>query len=792
MPLSPGTRLGRYEVVRLLGAGGMGEVYLAKDQHLDGKEVALKVLPAGALADEAARKRLRKEAIALSKVSHPNIAVVSDFDTQRDIDFLVMEYVRGQTLTQRLAAGALTEKEVSRLGSQIASALEEAHEQGVVHRDLKPGNVLVTPKGQAKVLDFGLAKMLRPVTTGTVTTETLSGTHGAAGTLPYMAPEQLRGETVDARTDIFALGAVLYEMATEKRAFREESSPRLTDAILHQTPVTPRAVNPRVSPELERIVLKCLQKGPENRYQSAKEIGVDLRLLGSADISGPLPPPAPRPRRTAWLVAGALLVIVAAVIGNQLWQPAQPDATPPSGKIMLAVLPLDNLSGDPEQEFFSDGMTDEMIAQLGRMAPQQLGVIARTSIMRFRNTERSIADIARDLQVDYILEGSVRRVGDTVRVTAQLIQASDQTQIWVDSYDREYLDVLDLQSEVARAIAEKIKIALTPQEAARLETIRSVDPEAHEAYLKGRYYLAKVTEEGFLKGKEYVERAIEMDPSHALAQAALASSYHELGFWGPLLRSEAYPKAKAAALKALEIDDTLGEAHTVLGMVAFEYEWDWLEAGREVKRGIELSPGDANAHHQYAIYLVHMGRFEEATVQIQQALLLDPLSRAINSDVAYVLYFEGKYDAAIEQYRKTLELEPTFVMTRGELGLVYAHKGMFEEAIAEVQQAVALSDSGTNIAYLGYVYGLSGKTVEAMKLLDQLKEMSNLRGGVPSQIAVIYGVLGDKDQAFEWLEKAFETRDSWLVSLKVYPWFDEIRSDPRFQDLVRRMRFPPD
>ena len=480
-----GQTLSHYRVVEKIGAGGMGEVYRATDTRLE-REVALKVLPSGTLADEAARKRFRKEALTLSKLNHPHIATVHDFDTQHGIDFLVMEYVAGGTLAAKLKSGPLPEKKVARLSLQIVEALEEAHEQGIVHRDIKPGNVMVTPKGQVKVLDFGLAKLLRPVS-ATATTESLTETQGAAGTLPYMAPEQLRGEQVDARTDIHALGAVLYEMATGQRAFPDRQPAQLTAAILQLPPSSPRALNRRVSGELERVVLKCLEKEPERRYQSAKELRVDLRRMSSPTVAAFTPSPqAPAWGKPVWRLAAAgfaVVALLAVLVGlnvGGLRQRLLGGAAP--GQIQsIAVLPLDNMMGDAEQDYFVEGMHEALITELSKIGA--LKVISRTSAMRYKDTDKSVPEIARELGVDAVIEGSVLRAGSTVRITAQLIEAATDRNLWADNFDRELRNILALHSEVARAIAKEIKITLTPGEEARLASARPVDPEAYEAYL---------------------------------------------------------------------------------------------------------------------------------------------------------------------------------------------------------------------------------------------------------------------------------------------------------------------
>jgi serine/threonine-protein kinase len=791
-----GQTLGHYRIVEKIGAGGMGEVYRARDEHL-GRDAALKVLPAGTLADEHARSRFRKEAEALSKLNHPHICTVHDFDTQDGVDFLVMELVEGTALSDQLAAGPLAEKEVARLGSQVAEALEEAHEQGVVHRDLKPGNVMVTPKGQVKVLDFGLAKLLRPVS-ATATTESFTETQGAAGTLPYMAPEQLRGSVADHRSDIYSFGAVLYEMATGQRPFQERLATALVDDIMHKPPPLPGRLKPDLSPRLEEIILKCLEKEPENRYQSAKELLVDLRRLSSPTVAAFTPSPqAPAWGKPVWRLAAAgfaVVALLAVLVGlnvGGLRQRLLRGATPPPGKIMLAVLPFDNLSADPEQEYFSDGMTEEMIAELGQLQPQRLGVIARTSAMHYKGTDKRIDEIGRELGVDYILEGSVRRAAGRVRITAQLIQVSDQTHLWAESYERELADIFAIQSDVAQRIARSLEVELLPAQQARLASARPVNPEAYGAYLKGRFHWNKRTEEEVRKGIEYFQQAIEKDPNYALAYAGLADSYNILGDYSYVPPEEAYPRAKVAAAKALETDDTLAEAHTSLAKAAHLYDWNWLAAERGFQRALALNPSYAPAHHWYAEYLAAMGRVDEAIAEKKRARELDPLSLIINSSEGWVLYFARRYDQAIEQLQKALEMDPNFAVAHLWLGWAYEQKGMYEEAIREFQKAVTLFKGSTYpIASLGHAYAVSGKRGEALKLLNELKELSKRRYVSAYDLALVYAGLGEKDQAFKWLEKAYEERYGWITMLKLEPRFDPLRADPRFQSLLRRMNFP--
>src|SRR5438105_6258027 len=512
-----GQTLSHYRIIAKLGAGGMGEVYSAHDERLE-REVALKIIRSGALADEAARKRFRKEALALSKLNHPNIATIFDFDfdSESGVDLIAMEFVPGETLAERARGGPMAEKEAIALALQIADALEEAHDRGIIHRDLKPGNVMVTPKGRAKVLDFGLAKLLRP-TSGAAAAPALtwSETQGVSGTLPYMSPEQLRDEAVDARSDIFSLGAVLYELTTGRQPFPETVASRLTDAILNRAPVSPRALNPRLSPELERIILKCLEKDPGLRYQAAKELWVDLHRLSAPTSAPSTVTPARRgKRRVAW---GLALAVVAAVVVAVLMTRMNffVGVSKPGRIQALAVLPLNNLSADPAQEYFADGMTEELTTELAQISG--LKVISRTSTMRYKGTREPLPQIARELGVDAVIEGSVERAGDEVRITAQLINAHTDAHLWARSYHRDLKNVLAMQSEVARAIAGEIQVQVTPQEQARLQHSRQVDPAAYEAYLQGLYHFNIHTGPELQRAILEYQKAIQLDPSYALA-----------------------------------------------------------------------------------------------------------------------------------------------------------------------------------------------------------------------------------------------------------------------------------
>jgi TolB-like protein/tRNA A-37 threonylcarbamoyl transferase component Bud32/Tfp pilus assembly protein PilF len=787
-----GQTLGHYRILEQVGAGGMGIVYRAHDDQLD-RDVALKILPPKTVTEEASRRRFRNEALALAKLNHPNIGVIYEFGTQNGVDFLVMEHIPGKTLCERLVAGSLAEKETVALGAQIAAALAEAHEQGVVHRDLTPSNILVTPKGQAKVLDFGLAKLLRQGSEQSATQT--SDIQNAAGTLPYMTPEQLRGEDADPRTDIHALGAVLYEMATSQRAFRETLASRLIDSILHHSPVAPRAANPRVSPELERVILKCMEKDPENRYQSAKELAADLRRLGSPGTS-PASQTAPR-AQVAWkrsgMRLGVAVIALAALIGAGNIGHMR-DRLLGRGPVLhirsLAVLPFENLSGDPQQEYFVDGMTEALINRLAQI--NALKVISRTSAMQYKGAKKPLPQIGRSLHVDALVEGSVVRSGDRVRISAELVEVSTDKQLLAQSYERDLRDVLGLQSEIAQAIAKEIKIKLTSQEQARLASTAPVSPQAFEACLKGRYFWNKRTGEGFRKGVEYFEQAIEADHNYAPAYAGLADSYLMLSEYGLLTPKEGLPRAKAAAAKALELDDTLAEAHTSLGSIKEDYDWDWVGAQREFQRAIELNQGSAMAHQWYAEFLASMGKFDEAVVEITRAREIDPLSLIVSTVVGEILFESRRYEQAVEQLHKTLEMDANFAEAHRLLGEAYVQLDQPEQAVAEFQRAITLSgDSPQCAASLARFYAVSGKQADAKKMLERLKAQSAQVYVSSADLSLVFVGLGDKDRAFKLLREAYEQRDPFVININVDPRLDSLRSDARFEKLIRGMDLTP-
>jgi serine/threonine-protein kinase len=779
-----GQNLRQYRIVSRIGEGGMGVVYLAHDERLD-RDVALKFLPAGALAEDLARRRFRNEALALAKLNHPNIATLYDFDTQDSVDFLVTEYIPGLNLSAKLAGGPLSEKELIRLAGQFAEGLASAHAAGVVHCDLKPANIRITPDARLKILDFGLAKLLWP--SATASTESVLQPADGAGTLPYISPEQLKGHLPDARSDVYSAGTVLYEMASGKRTFPESSPYTLMQAILSETPPAPRELNRELSPEAERIILKCLDKDPDHRYQSAVDLCVDLRRLATpttTTITRPLPTYRNRWKKMAWpavVTVGLIAAIVALDVGG-LREALLHRFT--SRITSIAVLPLENLSGDPQQEYFADGMTEALISDLAQISA--LRVISRTSSMSYKGAKKSLREFARELNVDAVVEGTVQRSEGRVKIHADLIRARSDQPMWGKSYEQDARDVLKLQDDVARAIAGEIQIKLTAQEKARLTQARVIDPKVHELYLLGRYYWNKRTKDGLLQSIHNLQQAIERDPNYALAYAALADSYNLLPDVAGVPSSEAFPQARAAALKALDLQSDLAEAHTALASVKEDYDWDWTGAEQAYKQAISLNPGYEVAHAWYSNLLVELGRMPEALAEAKKAQELDPLSGFINANLAAVLYFSGEYEQAIDQCLKTLAVDPGNARAHRNLARVYLQQHLYPKAVLELNTALALSPENPEyLSELGYTFGVSGRTQEARAVLNNLRE--GRKAASPFNLAVVHMGLGEKDQALELLQKAVQQKAPSVVTLKVSPIFESLRSDPRFHVLLRKV-----
>jgi eukaryotic-like serine/threonine-protein kinase len=793
-----GTELGHYRIVEKIGTGGMGEVYRARDEHL-ARDVAIKVLPPGTLTDESARKHFHKEALVLSQLNHPNVATIYDFDTEQGVDFLVMEYIRGITLSEKVAAGPLPEKEVLRLGVQLAEGLAAAHDHGVVHRDLKPGNLRVTSDGRLKILDFGLAKLRLPVTAST-TTESVSETQAMAGTLPYMAPEQLLGAEIDARTDIYAAGLVLYEMVTGQRPFADVERSQLIGAILRRSPVSLTVPNPKSSAELERIIGKCLEKEPENRYQSAKELAIDLRRLQSGVVSAVQLAASPARWSFAKLVgmgfgilASVIVLLIALNVGRLRERVLRRADTPRIES--LAVLPVKNFSGDPAQDFFADGMTDALIAGLAQI--KAVKVISRTSVMHYKGTSQTLPQIARELGVDGIVEASVTRSGGRVRITAELIEAREDRHLWVSNYEREMTDVLALQSDVVQAIAGEIRVQVTPQESGRLKTARQVDPEVYDATIKGRAMLEYATHEGEINHAiELFQKAIDRDPTYAPAWAGLGEATWYLAATGfeYVAPADVRDKAIAATDKALELDGALPDAHNARALIAIDGEWDLEKAQQHFEKALELRPGYAAAHNWYGQMLGGgpLPRFDEARRHLDRARALDPLSPWNDINLVAWWLYQGRPEQALEEGKRAYQRNPTQWIIRWQMGFARLLLRQPIEAVPELEAALKLlypDRPAAVLAPLGLAYGLAGRRVEALKILAEMERESQKRYISPFYLAVVYSGLGRMDGAFRLLDRALEQRTPWLVFCTPYdPNSVALRHDPRWKPFIERLR----
>jgi serine/threonine-protein kinase len=785
-----GQQLGSYMIVSMLGAGGMGEVYQAHDTKLR-RDVAIKVLPAAFVHDVERLARFQREARMLASLNHPNIATIHGLEQSEGVHYLVMELVPGQTLTERISGGALKIEEALKLGVQIAEALEAAHERGVIHRDLKPANVKVTPEGRVKVLDFGLAKAFASdgeLDLSNAPTLTAMGTEEGRilGTPAYMSPEQARGKPVDKRTDIWAFGCMLYELLTGKQAFRGETLSDTIASVLQGEPDW-QAFPPTIPVKIRDLLRHCLQKDLQKRLRDLGDARIEIE-----EVLAPITHVAKRSllRRAAVPSGITALILLAAFVGlkSSGWhEPLLIRSRPPRIQ-SLAVLPLENFSHDPDQEYFADGMTEALITDLARISA--LRVISRTSAMHYKGTHMTLPDIAKELNVDGVVEGSVQRSGTHVKITAQLIEAPTDKLLWSNSYERDLKDVLALQDDVARAVAGEIKVNLTPQEQARLSSARPVNPEAQEAYLKAGYLIGQKGAPAVKEIFGYLQLAIEKDPNYAPAYALLGEASGVMASTGLMPRDEALQRWRAAVQKAIELDDTDVAAHESLANLRESEDWDWSAAEKEYKRTIELDPNDGGARDGYAHILSLTGRMDEAVTEEERVLALDPLAHNANAVFGKTLYYARQYDRAIAAASKGLELEPNTPLPHEVLGLAYEQKGQLDRAITEFQKGIAVQGivSGRRLAELGHAYAVSGKTEAARRVLAQMRQVSQQSS--TSDFATVYSGLGEKDEAFRWMDRGFYERPSDLPDIKIDPRFDGLHSDPRYQVLLRRMGLP--
>jgi serine/threonine-protein kinase len=783
----------------------MGEVYRAKDARL-GREVAIKVLPDHLGGDASALARFEREAKVLAAVSHPNILTIFDVGRDSGLSFVVMELLPGETLRTRISQRRPRWPDAVQMGIEIAEGLSAAHSKGIMHRDLKPENIFVLRDEHIKILDFGLARWDHDPNIAGTESETIAGlvtvTGDVMGTMPYMSPEQLRGAHVDARSDIFSFGCVLQEVITGQRPFSRPTPAETISAILKEEPLALIAFDPTIPTELDQAVKRCLSKEPGQRFQSAGDLAFHLRQILSR-VSPAWATRHARGREAASPGTRAKLIAAATVLlllgGLAVYWPSLRRALGARPQFRsIAVLPLQNYSGDPQQEYFVDGMTDSVIADLGKI--KDMRVISRTSVMPYKTSKKSIREIASELHADAVIEGSVMRSADRVRITVQLIDAARDQHLWSESYDRELKNVFELQGQVAQAIAQQVHAEVTPEEQKRFTTKRAINPDVYELYLKGRHVMERGGLEDVQKAIDYFESGLAKDPDNALLYTGLADAYIDKMMDVHESPAEATAKARAAAARALQLDDSLAEAHTSLGMIKLSYDWDWDGAERELKRAMELNPGYPLAHVMYGQYLTMIGRHEEALPYFEKAHRLDPLFGESYRGEGYACFMAHKYDEAIVQYQKALDLEPDAITYFG-LVLARAEKADYGTAISEAEKATKLNDSPLLLTSLASAYARAGRRADANRVLRRLEEIWKRQGTAPAwhaagspyvcpyEVAGVYAQLGDKDRAFAWLEKAYRNR-SCLYWLRQDPRFESIHSDPRFQELLAKVNFP--
>ena len=825
-----GQTINHYKIISRLGAGGMGEVYLASDVRL-GRKVALKFLPAHLTQDKKHMHRFEQEARAAGMLNHPNIAHIYEISESEGATFIAMEYVEGTTLREKIHREQAELPKLLRYLQHVAEGLAKAHTAGIVHRDLKPDNVMIAREGYAKILDFGLAKLTERIKPSGVEAEAttawmaqpLSTPGVVMGTVGYMSPEQAQGRPVDHRSDIFSFGCLLYEAATGRRAFESGSAIDTLHQIVHAPVPLVKDVNPAAPADLTRIVRRCLAKDPDERYQSIRDAAIELRELrreleGAKELDTTVPPSsvssttspetagsAPAsgaevstaaPSSAEYIITGikqnklaAVIILAILVLGGAglaAWLHAKNTAVTIDS---IAVLPFVNQSHETDTEYLSDGLTESIINNLAQLS--SLRVSPRSTVFQYKGKDTDPLKVGHDLGVRAVVTGRLLQRGDSLTVSAELLDVRDNKEVWGEQYNRKLADALSVQQEISREISERLRTKLSGEEQRQLTRRDTSNPDAYAFYLKGRYYWNKRTPDNLRKSIEQFQLAADKDPNYALAYVGLADSYSLLEFYAGTPASETIPKAKAFAERAVQLDNSLAEAQTSLAY-AYEELWQPEKAEDEFKRALELNPNYPTAHHWHGILLLDTGRFDEALTEAKRAQLLDPLSLAINQNVSQTYLARGEIDLAIVEARKVIELDPRYPRGHMYLGLAYIKQGNYAEAIAELRKANDLPERDRSVpGTMGYVYALAGNRVEALAILKELEEKYVRHEAVGQDLAAVYAGLGDKDQAFAWLEKDFQARSGLLPRIRWYVPYESLRSDPRYADLLRRMGFKP-